>query len=291
MKVTIDPNSGLCFGVIYAIKAAEEELDKTGKLYCLGDIVHNNKEVERLKSKGLIIINHEEFSNLYNSRVLIRAHGEPPETYKIALENSIELIDASCPVVLKLQNQIRLGNEEMHDKDGQIVIYGKDGHAEVNGLVGQTLETAIIINNENDLDTIDYSKPIRIYSQTTQSIRGYEKMIQEIKTRIDKANPEKETDFIANETICSQVSNRTPQMKTFASQYEVIVFVSGKKSSNGLYLYEICKTTNPNSYFVSDAGELQKEWFKNVSSVGVCGATSTPMWFMEEIADKIMNYE
>lgn len=290
MTVTIDPNSGLCFGVIYAIKAAEEELDKTGKLYCLGDIVHNNKEVERLKSKGLIIIDHEQYKNLFNSRVLIRAHGEPPETYRIAIENNIELIDASCPVVLKLQNRIRLGNEEMSSKDGQIVIYGKMGHAEVNGLVGQTLDKAIIINNENDLDAIDYSKPIRLYSQTTQSIKGYEKMINEIKSRINKANPDKESDIIANETICNQVSNRTPQLKTFSTQYEVIVFVSGKKSSNGLYLYEICKASNPNSYFVSDATELKKEWFKNVSNVGVCGATSTPMWFMEEIANLISKF-
>lgn len=290
MQVTIDPNSGLCFGVIYAIKAAEEELALSGKLYCLGDIVHNNKEVERLKSKGLIIINHEEYRNLYNSRVLIRAHGEPPETYRIAIENNIELIDASCPVVLKLQNRIRLGNEEMLQKNGQIVIYGKMRHAEVNGLVGQTLEKAIIINNEKDLDAIDYSKPIRLYSQTTQSIIGYEKIINQIKARIRKANPAQEADIIANETICNQVSNRTPQLKTFSSQYEVIVFVSGKKSSNGLYLYEICKAANPNSYFVSDATELKREWFDNVSNVGVCGATSTPMWFMEEIADLISKF-
>jgi 4-hydroxy-3-methylbut-2-en-1-yl diphosphate reductase len=287
MKVTIDPNSGLCFGVIYAIKAAEEELNKTGKLYCLGDIVHNNKEVERLKAKGLVIINHEEYKNLLNSKVLIRAHGEPPETYKIAIENNIELIDASCPVVLKLQNRIRLGNEEMMEDEGQTVIYGKEGHAEVLGLVGQTLQKAIIINNEKDLDKIDYSKPIRLYSQTTQSIKSYEKMINEIQARILKTNPQRESDFIANETICSQVSNRSPQLQTFSAQHEVIVFVSGKKSSNGIYLYGICKAANPNSYFVSDSSELQKEWFDNIQTVGVCGATSTPMWVMEEIANLV----
>jgi 4-hydroxy-3-methylbut-2-en-1-yl diphosphate reductase len=309
MEVTIDPNSGFCFGVVYAIKAAEQELDskvpgsgswvsgsKTNTehktqnpepIYSLGDIVHNNKEVERLKTKGLIVINHEKLKHIRNSRVLIRAHGEPPETYRTALENNIELIDASCPVVLKLQNRIRLGFEEMDRKKGQIVIYGKDGHAEVNGLVGQTLKHAIIINYEKDLDRIDYTKPIRLYSQTTQSIEGYENVITEIKKRILKVNNGKEGDFIAHNSICNQVSNRSPQLKTFASQFDVIVFVSGKKSSNGLYLYEICKSANKNSYFISDVSELKKEWFADMKTVGVCGATSTPMWFMEQVADII----
>lgn len=305
MDVTIDPNSGFCFGVVYAIKAAEQELfsddsependtlkqDNNKPIYSLGDIVHNNKEVDRLKSKGLTVINHEELKHIHNSRVLIRAHGEPPETYRTAMENNIELIDASCPVVLKLQNRIRLGFEEMNSKNGQIVIYGKDGHAEVNGLVGQTLKYAIIINDEKDLDKIDYTRPIRLYSQTTQSIEGYENVIAEIKKRILKANNGLDGDFIAHNSICNQVSNRSPQLLKFASQFDVIVFVSGKKSSNGLYLYEICKSANKHSYFISDVSELKKEWFANMKTVGVCGATSTPMWYMEQVAKTIGNGE
>lgn len=289
MNVTIDPNSGFCFGVVYAIKAAEQEVDDTTPLYCLGDIVHNNKEVERLKAKGLNVINHEELKNIHNSRVLIRAHGEPPETYKTALENNIELIDASCPVVLKLQNQIRLGFEEMDKKNGQIVIYGKENHAEVNGLVGQTLENAIIINSETDLDKIDFSKPIRLYSQTTQSKDGYENIIAEINKRFLKHNPDNQADFIAHNTICNSVSNRAPQLKKFATQFDVIIFVSGKKSSNGLYLYEICKSSNPNTHFISDDSELRTEWFKDAENIGVCGATSTPMWYMEQVAEVLRN--
>ncbi len=305
MDVTIDPNSGFCFGVVYAIKAAEQELfsedsvpeadtvknDDNAPIYSLGDIVHNNKEVDRLKSKGLVVINHEELKHIHDSRVLIRAHGEPPETYRTAMENNIELIDASCPVVLKLQNRIRLGFEEMNSKNGQIVIYGKDGHAEVNGLVGQTLKYAIIINDEKDLDKIDYTKPIRLYSQTTQSIEGYENVIAEIKNRILKTNNGMEGDFIAHNSICNQVSNRSPQLLKFALQFDVIVFVSGKKSSNGLYLYEICKSANKNSYFISDVSELKKDWFVIMKTVGVCGATSTPMWYMEQVAKRIENGE
>ena len=215
------------------------------------------------------------------------AHGEPPETYKIAMENNNELIDASCPVVLKLQNHIREGSMEMNDKDGQIVIYGKEGHAEVNGHVGQTLNSAIIINHDEDLDKIDYTKPIRLYSQTTQSAEGYENLIAEIKNRILKANDGKEVDFIAHNSICNQVSNRAPQLLKFSTQFDVIVFVSGKKSSNGLYLFEICKSVNSNSYFISDLTDIKNEWFVNAKTVGVCGATSTPIWLMEEVAKKI----
>ena len=289
MKVAIDPNSGFCFGVVFAIHVAEEELEKSGKLYCLGDIVHNNREVERLTSKGLIIINNEELKFIKNSKVLIRAHGEPPETYKIALENNLELIDASCPVVLKLQNRIRIGFEEMQSKNGQIVIYGKEGHAEVNGLVGQTFSKAIIVNSEKDLDKIDYSKPVRIYSQTTQPIMGFDLLIINIKKRFEQAG-NKNPDFIPYNTICSQVSHKEPRLKKFAAEHDVVLFVSGKKSSNGLFLYEVCKSINSKTYFISVKDEIKKEWFAGEYSVGVCGATSTPMWLMEEIANIVKSF-
>lgn len=286
MNVTIDSNSGFCFGVVFAIHVAEEELRKSGELYCLGDIVHNNREVERLAAKGLIIINHDELNQIKNSKVLIRAHGEPPETYSIALKNNLELIDASCPVVLKLQNKIRLGFEEMKKKGGQIVIYGKEGHAEVNGLIGQTLKEAIIVNAKNDLDKIDFNKPIRIYSQTTQPVEGFNELIQEMNKRfIEKGIVQ--PDFIPNNTICSQVSHKEPRLKKFAVEHDVILFVSGKKSSNGMFLFGVCKSINPKTYLISKREEIDKEWFINAQSVGICGATSTPMWLMEEIAELI----
>lgn len=286
MNVTIDSNSGFCFGVVFAIHVAEEELRKSGELYCLGDIVHNNREVERLAAKGLIIINHDELNQIKNSKVLIRAHGEPPETYSIALKNNLELIDASCPVVLKLQNKIRLGFEEMKKKGGQIVIYGKEGHAEVNGLIGQTLKEAIIVNAKNDLDKIDFNKPIRIYSQTTQPVEGFNELIQEMNKRfIEKGIVQ--PDFIPYNTICSQVSHKEPRLKKFALEHDVILFVSGKKSSNGMFLFGVCKSINPKTYLISKREEIDKEWFINAQSVGICGATSTPMWLMEEIAELI----
>ena len=286
MKVHVDPNSGFCFGVVFAIMMAEEELEKSGLLYCLGDIVHNNREVERLASKGLIIINHDELKNIKNSKVLIRAHGEPPETYKIALENNLELLDASCPVVLKLQNRIRIGAEEMQKNNGQIVIYGKEGHAEVNGLVGQISGDAIIVNNESDLDKIDYSKPVRFYSQTTQPTEGFNEMIDGITKRFKRAG-NIHPDFIPYDTICSQVSHKEPRLKKFAKEHDVVIFVSGRKSSNGLFLYNLCLSINPKTYFISEKSELKKEWFENANTAGVCGATSTPMWLMEEVAEEI----
>lgn len=289
MNVSVDPNSGFCFGVVFAIRVAEDELEKSGKLYCLGDIVHNNREVERLASKGLTIIDHEGLKKIKNSKVLIRAHGEPPETYKIALENNLELIDASCPVVLKLQNRIRLGFEEMQQSKGQIVIYGKEGHAEVNGLVGQTSGEAIIVNSEADLDKIDYTKPVRFYSQTTQPMMGFKELIKGIEERYRKAeiaNP----DFITHNTICSQVSHKEPRLKKFAAEHDVILFVSGKKSSNGLFLYEVCRSINAKTYFISEKCDIDKNWFNDTSTVGVCGATSTPMWLMEEIADIVRKF-
>lgn len=288
MKIVIDPNSGFCFGVVFAIQMAEDELDRSGSLYCLGDIVHNNMEVERLTTKGLKIITHEQFRELHDCKVLIRAHGEPPETYQTAIKNNIELVDASCPVVLKLQNRVRNSFDNIPEDEGQVVIYGEQGHAEVNGLVGQTSGKAIVVRTEEDLEKVDFSKPIHFFSQTTKSTTGFEKMEKLLQQRIvhQKGSLE-EGDFISNDTLCRQVSNREPQLRKFAVQHDVIVFVSGKKSSNGKALYSVCKETNPNSYFISSIDELQPEWFTNAASVGICGATSTPMWLMEDVATRL----
>jgi 4-hydroxy-3-methylbut-2-enyl diphosphate reductase len=286
MKVSIDTNSGFCFGVVNAIQAAEQVLEHEDKLYCLGDIVHNNKEVERLAALGLEIIDHEQFRKLRNVKVLIRAHGEPPSTYKTALENGIQLIDASCPVVLKLQNNVRLGFEEMQRKDGQLVIYGKQGHAEVAGLAGQTADRAIVINSEEDLlEKVDFTKPINLFSQTTQSIEGFNNIVKTIETKQKEAG--KTDNFIIHDTICRQVSHRAPQLRIFSKNHDVIVFVSGKKSSNGKYLYGVCKETNPRSYFISSKDEIDFNWFKEEDSIGICGATSTPRWLMDEVAEAI----
>ena len=286
MDIDIDKSSGFCFGVVYAIQMAEDELEKHHKLYCLGDIVHNNVEVERLKTKGLITINHKQFKKLRNSKVLFRAHGEPPETYKIAFENNIQLIDTSCPVVLKLQNKIKNGFDKIINNGGQIVIYGKEGHAEVNGLVGQTKGKAIVVNELKDLNKIDFSKPISLFSQTTQSVKGFSSILNEIKKRMNKKK-ELNTKIIANNTICRQVSTREPHIRKFAKKHNVIIFVSGKKSSNGKILYTICKKENPETYFISNSDELNKNWFLNADSVGICGATSTPRWLMEKIANTL----
>lgn len=286
MKVTIDPHSGFCFGVVYAIQMAEEELEKDKKLYCLGDIVHNNMEVDRLRNKGLVIINHVQLKDLHNCKVLIRAHGEPPETYQLALKNNIELIDASCPVVLKLQNRVRNSFDEVEDGDGQIVIYGEAGHAEVNGLVGQTNQKAIIVKTEEDLLKVDFNLPIRFFSQTTKSTAGFEKMEQMIQERIlNTRGSIEEGDFITNDTLCRQVSNREPQLQRFAKSHDVVLFVSGKKSSNGKALYSVCLASNPRSYFISDVSEILPEWLQGAEKVGICGATSTPMWLMEKVAN------
>ena len=275
--------------MVYAIQKAEEELQLSGKLYCLGDVVHNNKEVERLTAKGLEIIDHDRLRTLHDCKVLIRAHGEPPETYEIALKNNIELIDASCPVVLKLQNRVRTSFDEVLETGGQIVIYGETGHAEVNGLVGQTSGTALIVRNEEDLDKVDYSRPVYFFSQTTKSSKGFEKMRSLLEQRSAAAQEKeiREELLSSNDTICRQVSNREPQLKKFSAMHDVIIFVSGKKSSNGKALFEVCNAVNPKSYFVSDVEELDPHWFENAESVGICGATSTPMWLMEKVSNHI----
>ncbi len=284
MKVTIDDNSGFCFGVVYAIQMAEDELSDSGQLYCLGDIVHNDIEVKRLTDKGLKIINHEDLQHLHDCTVLIRAHGEPPETYLTALKNNIQLLDASCPVVLKLQNRVKVAYDKNSSDKAQIVIYGIPGHAEVNGLMGQTNKEAIIITTENDLEKIDFTKPIILFSQTTKSTDKFYQIKELIEQRAAAVG---NTSVLSNDTICRQVSNREPQLEKFSQKHDVIIFVGGKKSSNGKVLYQVCKNANAKSFFISSIEELQDEWFANCESVGICGATSTPMWLMEEVADTI----
>ncbi|HTX89351.1 MAG TPA: 4-hydroxy-3-methylbut-2-enyl diphosphate reductase [Bacteroidales bacterium] len=287
MNVTIDPHSGFCFGVVYAIEVAERELAASGKLYCLGDIVHNNMEVNRLKQMGLVVIEREDLGQLRDCKVLIRAHGEPPETYRIALENNLELIDASCPIVLKLQNDIRHGFLEMQKINGQIVIYGQEGHAEVNGLRGQTNGKAIVVGGEEDLDRIDFRRPVSLFAQTTKSVEGFQKIVRSIGERMAQENGKVKPQFVWNDSVCRQVSNRSIQLEEFAARFETVIFVSGKKSSNGLILYRVCKNINPDTWLISGREELEPDWFRGKTEVGVCGATSTPMWLMEEVAEEI----
>lgn len=271
LKVSIDKDSGFCFGVVYAIDMAEEILENDGYLYCLGDIVHNDEEVKRLKEKGLRIIDHEKLPELKNEKVLIRAHGEAPETYKIALKNNISLIDASCPVVLKLQNRIK----NSHDEDEKILIYGKHGHAEVIGLQGQTNQEALVFQDLEELKGVELPKKFTLYSQTTKSTDQF----YDIKQKLTDQGHEVK----ANDTICRQVSNRYQDLENFVVHFDKIIFVSGKKSSNGKVLFEVCKRSNPNTLFVSDPKELHEGMFAENDRVGICGATSTPMWLMEKV--------
>ena len=289
MNIEIDSNSGFCFGVVKAIEIAEKELKKSNSLYCLGDIVHNDAEVKRLKEKGLKTISHNEFKTLKNTKVLLRAHGEPPETYEIAKQNNIELIDASCPIVLNLQKKIDKAYHDFSSTTGQIVIFGKEGHAEVIGLLGHTGNRGIVISEEKDLDKIDFSKPINIFSQTTKSRNSYHNIIEKIKERMLKEVGNDEINFIINDSTCRAVSNRDVFLKDFAKIHDIIIFVSGRKSSNGKVLYEVCKNQNDRSYFVSETEELRKEWFKESNSVGICGATSTPTWLMKKVKNAIEN--
>ncbi|MFO7825163.1 MAG: 4-hydroxy-3-methylbut-2-enyl diphosphate reductase [Cyclobacterium sp.] len=292
MEVTIDKNSGYCFGVEYAIKMAEDEMAGNQKLYCLGDIVHNDMEVKRLSDKGLVVIDREDLRYLRDCKVLIRAHGEPPETYRTAINNNIELIDASCPVVLKLQHRVKTAFDKMEKQEGQIVIYGKKGHAEVIGLTGQTLEKAIIVMEDKDLDQIDFSKPVTLFSQTTKSTKGFYELKEKIEDRIksEKGRLE-EMDFNANDSICRQVSNREPQLQKFSQEKDVIFFVSGKKSSNGKALYQVCKGVNPRSYFIENEQDIDSEWIHHEDNIGICGATSTPMWLMEQVREYLLSLD
>lgn len=287
MKITIDKNSGYCFGVEFAIQMAEDELETSETLYCLGDIVHNGMEVQRLNAKGLIVIDREELRDLRDCKVLIRAHGEPPETYQMALKNNIELIDASCPVVLKLQNRVKHAYDKAIENKGQVVLYGQKGHAEVVGLAGQTKGDAIIVTSEEDLGLIDYRRPVTLFSQTTKSTKGFYDLKEQIEKRISEASAVDTVEFDANDSICRQVSNREPQLQKFSREHDVIVFVSGKKSSNGKALYSVCKQENERSYFIENETELELSWLRQEDSVGICGATSTPMWLMKQVAEHI----
>ncbi|MBD1433044.1 4-hydroxy-3-methylbut-2-enyl diphosphate reductase [Sphingobacterium sp. DN00404] len=278
LQVTIDKDSGFCFGVVYAIDMAEEILEEDGYLYCLGDIVHNDEEVARLKAKGLRIIGHADLANLENEKVLIRAHGEAPETYRTALENNITLIDASCPVVLKLQNRIKTS----YDGQEKILIFGKHGHAEVIGLQGQTNNEAIVFQDLEELDHVELPSSFTLYSQTTKSVDKFYAIKAELQNRGYEVK--------ANDTICRQVSNRYEDLGDFARQYDKIVFVSGKKSSNGKVLYDVCKQANPQSYFISDPAELDEALFDPHNTVGICGATSTPMWLMKNVKQMLERF-
>src|SRR5690554_886538 len=278
LDVSIDKDSGFCFGVVYAIEMAEEILEEDGYLYCLGDIVHNDEEVLRLKEKGLRIIGHEELLNLHHEKVLIRAHGEAPETYKIALDNDITLIDASCPVVLKLQNRIKTS----YDVKEKVLIFGKHGHAEVIGLQGQTNNEALVFQDISELDHVELPHDITLYSQTTKSTDKFYEIKEELINRGHNVR--------ANDTICRQVSSRYEDLGSFAEKFDKVVFVSGKKSSNGKVLYDVCVKSNPNTYFISDPVELKPELFQENDKVGICGATSTPMWLMEKVRDILQEY-
>ncbi|MDR0941667.1 MAG: 4-hydroxy-3-methylbut-2-enyl diphosphate reductase [Bacteroidales bacterium] len=280
-KIEIDEKSGFCFGVIHAIKQAEEALKTTQPLYCLGDIVHNNAEVQRLEKKGLRTIQYEEFKQLHNATVLLRAHGEPPSTYEIATQNNITIIDATCPVVLHLQKKIKAQFERSVANNEQILIFGKEGHAEVVGLLGQTNNTALVINSPHDIEGIDYSKALYLYSQTTKSLHEFEQLQQKIQQRID--DQRSKTPFISYDTICRRVSNRETELKLFAQHYDMILFVSDRKSSNGQVLFDICKQVNSNTHFISTVEDLNQLQTDKHQSIGICGATSTPKWLMEEI--------
>ena len=280
--IEIDKNSGFCFGVTRAINKAEEELAANGHLYCLGDIVHNNNEVERLNNKGLETITHEQLKHLHGVKVLLRAHGEPPETYEIARRNNIEIIDATCPVVLKLQQRINKTYCGPDEQNPQIIIYGKRGHAEVNGLVGQTAGKAIVIESIDEIDKIDYSRNVYIYSQTTKSVQGLKKVVEEVGRRMKPGAELKSFD-----TICRAVANRIPQIRKFASDHELILFVCGSKSSNGKILFAESLDANPTTHLISNETEIDPRWLQGKEHIGICGATSTPMWLMNRVKDTV----
>jgi len=283
VRIDIDSNSGFCFGVVTAIDKAEEELATNAPLYCLGDIVHNSEEVLRLRAKGLRTITHADLGSLRGARVLLRAHGEPPSTYLTAKRNDITLVDATCPVVLKLQQRIKKAYDQARaeGRSLQIVIYGQSGHAEVNGLVGQTDGTAIVIENADQLDRIDFGTDISLYSQTTKSLDGFKDIIERIAARVATG-----VRFEYSDTICRQVANRVELLRGFARTHDVILFVAGEKSSNGKILFNECRDVNSRTFMISSPENLDPEWLKEAESVGICGATSTPRWLMERIAER-----
>lgn len=278
-KIEIDDRSGFCHGVVTAIQKAEEELGRSRRLYCLGDIVHNSDEVDRLCGKGLVTISHEDLSRLKDTKVLLRAHGEPPSTYAVAAQNNVEIIDATCPVVLQLQRRIK--QTYAASPGTQIVIYGKNGHAEVNGLVGQTNGQAVVVENLAGLDAVDFSRDIALYSQTTMPLQGFRQIISEIERRKGTG-----VNFTYHDTICRQVAHRGDHLREFASAHDVILFVSGQKSSNGKILFNECLSVNPKTYFIPNPDALRREMIDGAESIGICGATSTPRWLMEQVSER-----
>ena len=295
LNIEIDNGSGFCFGVTTAIQKAEEELARGNKLYCLGDIVHNGMECERLREMGLITINHDEMAQLHDAKVLLRAHGEPPETYELARQNNIEIIDATCPVVLQLQKRIKRQYDSNNQSDSpsqsvksaaQIVIFGKKGHAEVLGLVGQTHSNAIVIEHFDEVSQLDFSRDIYLYSQTTKSLDEFHRIIEYIQEHISP-----NATFKSFDTICRSVANRMPNISQFASRHDLILFVCGRKSSNGKVLFEECRRINPNTHLIEGPAEITPQWLENIKTVGICGATSTPKWLMEQCRDAISGTE
>lgn len=290
MVVEIDKQSGFCFGVQNAVKIAEKALLNGEKVFSLGPIVHNDKEVDRLSSLGLISIDHEEFAKLSDCKVLIRAHGEPPETYRIAEENKLTIIEATCPIVKRLQSEIRETWLRTKEGDGQVVIFGKAGHAEVVGLLGQINNEGILVSGIEDFDRIDITRPVYLFSQTTMSVKEYGNLIDILRTKMEeKGTFNSGKNLIIKKTICGQVSNREPHLIEFARKHDTVIFVSGRESSNGKMLYSVCKNVNPDTHFVSSPEELENSWFEGKNSVGICGATSTPKWLIENIRDIISN--
>ena len=295
LNIEIDNGSGFCFGVTTAIQKAEEELARGNKLYCLGDIVHNGMECERLREMGLITINHDEMAQLHDAKVLLRAHGEPPETYELARQNNIEIIDATCPVVLQLQKRIKRQYDSNNQSDSpsqsvksaaQIVIFGKKGHAEVLGLVGQTHSNAIVIEHFDEVSQLDFSRDIYLYSQTTKSLDEFHRIIEYIQEHISP-----NATFKSFDTICRSVANRMPNISQFASRHDLILFVCGRKSSNGKVLFDECRRINPNAHLIEGPAEINPQWLENIKTVGICGATSTPKWLMEQCRDAISGTE
>ncbi|MBV5313990.1 MAG: 4-hydroxy-3-methylbut-2-enyl diphosphate reductase [Prolixibacteraceae bacterium] len=284
MIVEIDQKSGFCFGVMNAIGKAEETLNTEDMLYSLGYIVHNELEVKRLQKLGLKTITHDEYFGLKDCKVLIRAHGEPPSTYEYARQNNITLIDATCPVVLKLQQRVKKAAETMHEENGQVVIFGHHGHAEVTGLAGQMNNEAIVIDHPDDIKKIDPSRPVVVFSQTTKSVEDFKKLAQNIQEQATEGRVE------THDTVCRQVSNRVPHIEKFVVRFDVVIFVGGLHSSNAQVLFDVCKRNNPHSYFVSSAADLQSDWFTKAEKVGICGATSTPQWLMEKVAEMIKQF-
>ena len=290
MVVEIDKQSGFCFGVQNAVEIAEKALSKGEKVFSLGPIVHNDKEVERLSKLGLVSIDHDEFIKLKNCKILIRAHGEPPETYLTAEENNVSIVEATCPIVKRLQSNIKETWLKAKENKGQVVIFGKPGHAEVVGLLGQINNEGILVSEPSDLQKIDIDRPVYLFAQTTMSVKAYNNFADILRTEIEERGmSEPDKMLVINKTICSQVSNREPHLKAFASSHDTIIFVSGRESSNGKMLYSVCRNINPDTHFVSSPDEIDKSWFDGKKSAGICGATSTPKWLIEKIRDIISN--